>query len=150
MKYLILLIIIFSIRFIADGQEKENIYYSLKSGKYTKTNVTRYVTIKTRRLDTAYSFTLPCNCTPRTLLFYHNTNPESGPVNEKIYTISKKNFRQIRFVNLETLIDIIKKNDTYFNKKFDLFLVEPGEIITVFPVFKFTSFGDYADDVIGP
>jgi len=148
MKYLIILIIIFSTHFIADGQEKENIYFLLKSEKYTKSNMTRYVTIKTRRLDTAYSFTIPCNCKPGYLHFYHNTNPESGNVNQKIYTITRKTLRKIRFVNLETLIDIIKKNDTYFNRKFNLFLVEPGDIITVFPVFKITSFGDYADDVV--
>ncbi|MGQ7854119.1 hypothetical protein ACUN24_07705 [Pedobacter sp. WC2501] len=149
MKYLIILIIIFSTHFTADGQEKENIYFLLKSGKYTKANLTRYVTIKTRRLDTAYSFTIPCNCKPQYLHFYHGTNPETGQVNQKIYTISRKTLRKIQFVNLDKLIDIIKKNDAYFNGKCNLFLVEPGEIITVFPVFQVTSFGDYADDVVG-
>ena len=150
MKYIIILVIILSTHFTADGQEKENIYFLLKSGKYTKHNLTRYVKIKTKRLDTAYSFSIPCNCKPQSLHFYHGTNPEIGQVNQKIHTINRKTLRKIQFVNLDKLIDIIKKNDAYFNTKFNLLLVEPGEIITVFPVFKVTSFGDYADDVIGP
>lgn len=133
------------------GQEKKALYFLLQKNTYAKNLVVKTTTIRTKRLDSIYTFTIPCSCNKAGSLFFgRGINPETGRVNLPVRTINCKQLKQLDYVSFEELITIMKAHDDDFNRKFILYLVEPGKVSYLYHVFKNTSFGDDAADRVGP
>ncbi|MNJ87379.1 hypothetical protein D3C87_48970 [compost metagenome] len=141
---LFLLIIICSWQTL-NAQSKKDIYHLLSKGSYQTQKIVRTVRFKTERLDTVYAFSLTCDCKPGALGFIHTVNPERGPVNLPIRSLTNKELKNIEFLSLDSLVNLMKDNDNTFNSKFNLYLVEKGKVNFAYNVFKITSFGDYED-----
>lgn len=145
--FLILVLIFFCLNL--KGQQKKDVYFLLKRGHYEKSEVIKTTTIQTTRLDSIYSFTLPCKCNSAGYVgFYRGVNPEVGVVNIPVKKIKSKDLKRINFLSFDELVGIMKANDNDFNKKYNLFFVEPGKVNYVYHVFKSTLFADDANDRI--
>ena len=144
MKYLLTCFISIAVFCNAKSQQKKDLYFLLEDGNHFKNISIKNVTIKTTRLDTAYSFTIPLDTVPYSLLFFRSENPEIGKVNLPIITIKNKELKKLKYTSLDELVKIMKANDDDFDRKYNLYFVEKGKVNYLYHVFKLTSFGDYA------
>jgi len=146
MKNILIILSLICCCFNLRAQKKEELYLNLVKRTYSKNISIRPIKIKTSKIDTAYSFFLPCKCEAGILNFFHGNNPETGRVNLPVRTASNQELKKINFISLIDLIQIMKANDN-FNAKYNLFLVEENHL---YHVFSLISFGDYTHDVIEP
>src|SRR5688572_17661643 len=70
------------------GQDLKEIYFKLERGQYEKAVDKTLAHIKTKRLVTIYTFTIPCKCVKHgSLYFYRHSNPETGQIFEPVRTV---------------------------------------------------------------
>lgn len=151
MRNVFIILIFLFLALTIKGQQKRDIYFLLKKGNYTKSALIKKTTIKTTRIDSIFSFTLPCEChSSGSIGFYRGINPEVGQVNLPVKTVGINELNRIDFLSFDELIRVMKDNDEDFNLKYNLFLVEPGKVNYVYHVFKMTLFANDANDRVGP
>lgn len=126
-----------------EAQEKKIVYFKLKKGGYSKGISERPVVIKTTRNVLAYGFTISCKCTEGNsgLWFYGHNNPETGQIFEPIRIIDKEQLKDIKFMNFDDLLALLKKEDNLFNKNYKLYFVEAGRNIAIYHVAFGSTFG---------
>ena len=149
MKNLIILSILVFSYVSLNAQQKETLYFLLNKGAYDKSLVVKNTTIITTRIDSIYTFTLPCDCNKQKYItFLRGINPEVGRVNLPIKRFTKDQLGRTKFIPFKQLITVMKANDSKFNNKFILYFVEfdsKANVYKAYHVFKMTLFSD--DDI---